>query len=75
MGKYFLLIAGVIVVYWLVRNSLRRRARAQQQNKTLAEDMVRCAECGTHLPRGESLITSDRYYCCAEHQRRHDAES
>jgi len=73
MGKYLLLIIGVIVVFWLVRNSLRRRARAQEQSKTLAEDMVRCAECGMHLPRGESLITRDRYYCCAEHQRRHDA--
>ena len=75
MGKYLLLIAGVVVVYWLVRSSLRRRARTQQRDKTTAEDMVRCAECGVHLPRGESLVVRDRYFCCAEHRHRHDARN
>lgn len=75
MGKYLLLIAGVLILYWVVRSSLRRRDRARGSagSKTIAEDMVRCAECGINLPRGESLVTRDRYYCCAEHQRRHDA--
>lgn len=74
MGKYLLLIAGVIVVYWLVRNTLRRRARARQHDdNAAAQDMVRCVECGVHLPRGESLVVRERYFCCAEHQQRHDA--
>ncbi|HTE14381.1 MAG TPA: PP0621 family protein [Burkholderiales bacterium] len=75
MGKYLLLIVGVIVVYWIVRAGLRRRDRAPRQSKNTAEDMVRCAECGMHLPRGESLVMRDRYYCCAAHQRGHDPDS
>ncbi len=78
MGKYLLLIAGVAVVYWIVRSGLRRRNRVEQQNHTNSantetENMVRCAECGVHLPRGESLVVRGQFYCCADHQRRHDA--
>lgn len=75
MGKYLLLIAGAFILFWVVRNSLRRRDRARRSadSQAIAEDMVRCAECGVNLPRGESLVTRDRHYCCAEHQRRHDA--
>ncbi len=74
MGKYLLLIGGAILVYWIVRAALRRRNResAQRQNKTAPEDMVRCTVCGTHLPRGESLTVGGQFYCCVEHQRRHD---
>lgn len=74
MGKYLLLIGGVLLVYWIVRASLRRRRRdnAQRQEKTAPEDMVRCEACGVHLPRGEGLTVRGQFYCSVEHQRRHD---
>ena len=76
MGKYLLLIAGVLVVYWIVRSRLRRRNNnAARQDNTVADDMVRCAECGVHVPRSESLVVHGQFYCCAAHQRRHDPES
>ena len=75
MGKYLLLIGGALLVYWIVRASLRRRTQelTQRQEKNAAEDMVRCADCGVHLPRGESLTVRGQFYCCVEHQRRHDS--
>ncbi len=76
MGKVLLLIAGVLVVYWIVRANLRRRRDreiASERNKTIADDMVRCADCGVHLPRGESLTVRGQFYCNAAHQRHHDA--
>ena len=78
MGKYLLLIAGVLVVYWIVRSSLRRRGDrgdTAPRDKTIADDMVRCAECGVHVPRGESLSVRGKFYCSADHQRRHDPGS
>ena len=75
MGKYLLLIAGVLVVYWIVRSGLRRRRDAGNHSQTIADDMVRCAECGVHVPRGESLTVRGQFYCSAEHQRRHDPGS
>ena len=73
--KYLLLIVGVLLVYWIVRANLRRRRdriEAAKQDKVLTDDMVRCADCGVHLPRAESLTVRGQFYCCAEHQRRHD---
>jgi uncharacterized protein len=75
MGKYLLLLVGVLVVYWMVRAGLRRRVSGKSTGNPTAESMVRCADCGVHLPRGESLMVRDQYYCCAEHQRRHNAGS
>ena len=74
MGKYLLLVGSAILVFWLVRASLRRRRRevAQRQDETAPEDMVRCSVCGVHLPRGESLTVRGQFYCCVDHQRQHD---
>jgi uncharacterized protein len=74
MGKYLLLVAGVLVVYWIVRSSLRRRRNNQSPQAPGTEKMVRCAECGIHVPRGEGLFLRGNFYCCAEHQRRHDPD-
>ena len=48
---------------------------AVERDRVLTDDMVRCADCGVHLPRGESLAVRGRFYCCAEHQSRHDSGS
>ncbi len=74
MGKTLLLIGGAILIYLIVRAGLRRRresAQRQAQSQAASEDMVRCIECGIHLPRGESLTTRGQFYCCVDHQRRH----
>ena len=76
MGKYLLLLAGVLIVYWIIRSSLRRRNLAARKDKSAPDqDMVRCAQCGIHLPRGESLTVRGQFYCCADHQRSHDPGS
>ena len=74
MGKYLLLLVGIVVVYWLVRSAARRHALRDREDKIASEDMVRCVECGVHLPRGESLVARGQYFCCAEHQRLHDPD-
>ncbi|HKT95582.1 MAG TPA: PP0621 family protein [Paraburkholderia sp.] len=39
----------------------------------LPEPMVRCAECGVHAPRSESVSVGAQTFCCAEHARVYDA--
>jgi uncharacterized protein len=73
MGKYLLLIAGVIAFYWMVTSSKRRRVQSERERQP--EDMVRCVRCGVHLPRGESLMLRGKFYCCDEHRSRDEAES
>ncbi|CAM2175140.1 Deaminase [Paraburkholderia sacchari] len=42
-------------------------------NGALPEPMVRCAECGVHAPRSESVSVGAHTFCCAEHARAYDA--
>jgi uncharacterized protein len=72
LGKLILFVVGLLVVYWIVRGYRRRvDGRAQQGEPGKAEDMVRCVQCGVHLPRGESIATQGKFFCSAEHQRLH----
>lgn len=66
MSRLLLIIAIVVVVYLLFRSF---RKQALQQDKTIAaEDMVRCAHCGLHLPKGESVQADGQFFCSAEHR-------
>ena len=41
----------------------------------LPEPMVRCAECGVHAPRSESVNVGTRSFCSSEHARAYDART
>lgn len=43
----------------------------QPQAKTHAEDMVRCAHCGVHLPLSEAIMAQGKYYCSEAHRLAH----
>ncbi len=63
-----LFLAAIAIVVYLVLRSLGRRAPHQgQPGRT--EDMVRCAYCGVHLPKSESILTAGKYYCSDAHRR------
>jgi uncharacterized protein len=34
--------------------------------------MVKCAHCGIHLPRSESIASGNLSFCCEEHRRLHE---
>ncbi|MBI1965032.1 MAG: preprotein translocase subunit YajC [Betaproteobacteria bacterium] len=70
--KIILLVLGLLLVCWILR-SYRGRLRGDGPRPAsgAGEDMVRCAHCGVHLPRGESIVTQGSFYCSPEHQREH----
>lgn len=73
--KYLLLIAVVLVVLWFVRSQRRDETSEGTDTRRAPparpQDMVRCTECGVHLPRTDALPGPDgRLYCCAEHRNR-----
>lgn len=70
MSKILLIAIAFAAVYWLLRNHRRRADRQAQRPADLqTEDMVNCAHCGLHLPRGEGIVSGSRYFCSAEHER------
>lgn len=52
-------------------------ARGARSAKTpsLAEPVVRCAACGVHAPKSESVVVGQQYFCCAEHARPYAARA
>ena len=72
LAKILFLIAGLVLVYWILK-AYKRKAdgRAHKPKAQGGEDMVRCAHCGVHLPRSESLMANQAFYCNADHRRLH----
>jgi len=65
MGRLFFIIAVAVAVYLLIK-SFRRNT--PQQDRTVTEDMVRCLQCGVHVPKGESVQDQGQNFCCAAHR-------
>jgi uncharacterized protein len=73
MSRLLFLLAVIVVVYLLLR-SFRRRQTPRQDVPGAAEEMVRCAQCGVHLPKSESIMAGGNYYCCDAHRREHTSK-
>lgn len=65
MSRLLLLIAIAIVVFMLIKSY---RKNVPRQDKTITDDMVRCAQCGVHLPKGESVEADGNFFCGTEHR-------
>ncbi len=73
MAKILLVIAVIAAVYFIVRAYARAMIAKQsaETEQKPAEDMVQCAHCGVHLPRGDSVMGGSRYFCSTEHRQLH----
>ncbi len=79
--KYLLVLGVVLFALWLWRHNReaesreRDEARAQRQPKAAPAlaDMVACAHCGLHVPRGEAVAGDGHLYCCHAHRQAHTA--
>lgn len=69
MSRLLFLIAIVVAIYLLVRSYGKNASRQDKPvAKDIAEDMVRCAHCGVHLPKGESILAAGNFFCSTEHR-------
>lgn len=68
MSRLIMLVVIAALVYLLIKSY---RRNGPQQDKSVAadaEDMVRCAKCGVHLPKGESVQAQGQSFCSAAHR-------
>ncbi len=72
MSRLLFLLAVIIVVYLLLKSY--RKQPPKQDVSTSAEEMVRCAQCGVHLPKSESILAGGNYYCSDAHRREHTSK-
>lgn len=66
--KYFLLIALVIVLWWVWKKRNEHSDESGVAGDRPSEKMVACAYCGVHHPLSESLIDGEAHYCCPAHR-------
>jgi uncharacterized protein len=72
LAKLLFIVIAVFIAYWILKGYKKKVDRRSDSAAAVGEDMVRCAQCGVHLPRSESLTTASAFYCSAEHRRIHD---
>lgn len=88
MRQLLLLVVLIIAGRWLVKTMRAAQAQSAARAGTtrsgafgaraakappLAEPMVRCAACGVHAPKSDSIVVGQQHFCCAEHAQRHAA--
>lgn len=65
----------IAVAVWLVIHTLRRIMQHFTPPKATstksAKNMVRCVQCGLHLPESEAITYQGKHFCCEEHRRQH----
>ncbi|OIR19358.1 hypothetical protein GALL_02380 [mine drainage metagenome] len=73
MSRLLFLLAVIIVVYLLLKSFRGQVPKQPSKNDTSAEaeEMVRCAQCGVHLPKSESILAGGNFYCSDAHRRAH----
>lgn len=74
--KFLLVLAVLVVAFWLWRNGRRAvgdESSGQPRPAPAVVPMVACDFCGMHLPETELIVGTRGRYCCQEHRRRHEA--
>jgi uncharacterized protein len=70
--KYLIVLLVVVIVGWLLVGRATRRGAVRKEGPGRpaleAEDMVACAHCGVHLPRGDALVDGTTVYCSDAHR-------
>jgi len=66
-----LIIAGaLLLIYLIIKNRLTGRSLQQKKpGSTKAENMLKCLQCETYIPRKEAIISGTETFCCKQHQR------
>lgn len=73
MSRLIFLFAIVAVVYLLLRSYLKQPPKPAAPETS--EEMVRCVQCGVHLPKSEAILVGGECFCCEAHRRERAGQS
>ncbi|GJL76263.1 PP0621 family protein [Nitrosomonas sp.] len=77
MGKLFFFLIIAVLVYWIIKTRTPEETEipeddtAENATPKSLEEMVRCAHCGVHLPRSESVTSQGAFFCSNDHRLEH----
>jgi uncharacterized protein len=70
MMRWLLLLAVVVgVILWWKHSQRGRRRTPPAPSSAAPEAMLRCAECGLHLPASQSLPGRGGVFCSSAHRQ------
>ena len=74
MLRVILLTLSIAALVWLLRRAFvsdadRTRPGARESGDDAADELVRCAHCGVHVPRIDAQTQDGRHFCSREHAR------
>ena len=70
MFRTLIVIAAVTLLFLIIKNRLNSRNLQQTRARsTKTDDMVKCLQCGTYIPRKEAIISGTDKFCCQQHYR------
>ena len=67
-------LIAIAVIFWLLYRliltllSKAKRPTTQQEQPSSDDTMVRCEQCGLHIPEREAIMKDGKTYCCEEHR-------
>lgn len=70
--KFLLLFFIFMVLLWQWRHAREQKVKRSERNNAPAPstiEMVRCAQCGVHLPATDALKGTNGLYCSALHRQ------
>jgi len=65
--RVLIYLLGIALVVWILFR-LARNPSVEKPTTKKVDDMVRCARCGTFVPRDEAIQEGDRNYCSTQHR-------
>ncbi|MDD4911436.1 MAG: PP0621 family protein [Sideroxydans sp.] len=73
MSRLLFILAIIAVVYFLFKTYFKQSG-TKEDTPVSSEDMVRCAQCGVHMPKSESILAGGHFYCSDEHRVKHESK-
>jgi len=68
MLRLILLAAAIWLAIVFIRQLLQGGKPPARATRVGEQNMVRCAQCGTHVPESEAIPDGGRFYCSERHR-------
>ena len=70
MGKFLVIVIGGLIIYIFLKKYFRNlQGPASTAKPPIAENMVRCAQCGVNVPQTEAIFSRGEHFCGDEHRK------
>lgn len=69
--RLLLLIIAIFIGFLIVKQMMASRRQSTDKKLPESTHMVRCEQCGVHLPKNEALLADGKFFCSDEHRKLH----